>query len=70
MPLAALLPNTLYPAAISHVEPGSPAARAGVQAGWELLRANGRALTDVLAYRRELEHGDVTLQVRDPLNRR
>ena len=67
MPLAAPLPDTLYPAAISHVEPGSPAARAGVQAGWELLRANGRALTDVLAYRRELEHGDVTLQVRDPL---
>ena len=69
MPLAAPLPDTLYPAAISQVQPGSPAAHAGVRAGWELLRVNGRAVTDVLAYRRELEHGDVTLQVRDPLNR-
>ncbi len=68
MPVAATPPqDTLYPAAISHVQPGSPAAHAGVQAGWELLQVNGRAVTDVLAYRRELERGDVSLQVRDPL---
>ena len=67
MPLASPPLDTLYPAAISHVQPGSPAENAGVQAGWELLRVNGEAITDVLAYRRELERGDVTLLVRDPL---
>ena len=65
--LPAAPPAALYPAAISHVEPGSPAAQAGVRAGWELLRVNGEGVTDVLAYRRELERGEVTLSARDPL---
>ena len=67
MPLAAPPPDALFPAAISHVAEGSPAHDAGVQAGWELLRINGEAVTDVLAYRRELERGDVSVQVRNPL---
>jgi len=61
------LHETLYPAAISHVHDGSPAHAAGVRVGWELLRVNGEAVTDVLAYRRELERGDVSLEARDPL---
>ncbi len=56
----------LTPAAIRAVEPGSAAARAGVLPGWELLRVNGRAIPDILAYRRELERGDVLLEARDP----
>lgn len=59
--------DILYPAAISSVAEDSPAHGAGVRAGWELLRVNGEAVTDVLAYRRELERGEVTVEVRDPL---
>lgn len=58
-------PPELTPATISAVEPGSPAARSGVEAGWELLRVNGRPVPDVLAYRRELERGEAWLEVRD-----
>ena len=68
MPLTASPPqDTLYPAAIAQVHEGSPAFAAGVRPGWELLRVNGEAVTDVLAYRRQLERGDVSLEVRDPL---
>jgi putative radical SAM enzyme (TIGR03279 family) len=71
MPLAAPPPQeTLYPALISEVHRDSPAYRAGVRPGWELLRVNGGAVTDILAYRRELARGEVTLQVRDPLSGR
>lgn len=56
----------ITPAAIRSVEPDSPAARAGVAAGWELLRVNGLGIPDVLAYRRELERGQARLEVRDP----
>jgi putative radical SAM enzyme (TIGR03279 family) len=56
--------ETLHPALISRVESDSAAARAGVQAGDSLLRVNNRAITDILAYRRELEVGNVTLEVR------
>jgi len=56
-----------YTAAISQVHPGSPAHQAGVRPGWELVRVNGEFVPDILAYRRELERGEVTLQTRDPL---
>ena len=56
-----------YTAAISAVRPGSPAERAGVKVGWELLQVNGAWIPDILAYRRELERGAATLRVRDPL---
>ena len=56
----------MTPAAISAVEAGSPAARAGVTTGWELLRVNGEAIPDVLAYRRELNSGLATIEVREP----
>ncbi|MEJ2666044.1 MAG: DUF512 domain-containing protein [Deinococcales bacterium] len=56
----------ITPALIRAVEPGSAAARAGVSAGWELLRVNGRAVPDILAYRRELERGTASLEARDP----
>jgi putative radical SAM enzyme (TIGR03279 family) len=59
-------PLEVTPATIVRVEPGSPAERAGVRRGWELLRVNGAAIPDVLAYRRELERGDVVVEVREP----
>ena len=60
---AATLQNSepLYPAPIKSVEPGSPADRAGVRPGDVLLRVNGEGVTDVLAYRHQLERGVVTL---------
>ena len=56
-----------YTAAVREVAPGSPAERAGVRPGWELVRVNGQWVPDVLAYRRELERGEVTLEARDPV---
>ncbi|MFO8150692.1 MAG: DUF512 domain-containing protein, partial [Trueperaceae bacterium] len=56
-----------FTAAVREVAPGSPAERAGVRAGWELVRINGQWVPDVLAYRRELERGEATLEARDPL---
>ncbi len=59
-------PVEVTPAGIVAVEAGSPASRAGVRPGWQLLRVNGRAIPDVLAYRRELERGDAEVEVRRP----
>ena len=59
-------PTGLFPATIVAVEAGSPAARAGVRPGWQLLRVNGHAIPDVLAYRRELERGDAEVEVCEP----
>ena len=50
----------LHPARIKRVEADSVADRAGVQAGDSLIRVNGNAITDILAYRRELENGAKT----------
>ena len=55
-----------YTAPVRQVAPGSPAAVAGVGAGWELVRINGRYVPDILAYRHELERGESTLEARDP----
>ncbi len=63
-------PLEVTPAAIVRVERGSAAERAGVRPGWELLRVNGCAIPDVLAYRRELERGDVAVEVREPTSGR
>jgi putative radical SAM enzyme (TIGR03279 family) len=52
---------------ISSVREDSPAYQAGVRAGWELVSVNGQEIPDILAYRRELEKGSVTLLARDPL---
>jgi putative radical SAM enzyme (TIGR03279 family) len=49
--------EVLHPARIKRVEADSVAARAGVQSGDALIRVNGNAITDILAYRRELENG-------------
>jgi putative radical SAM enzyme (TIGR03279 family) len=54
----------VYPALIKSVAADSPAALAGVEAGDVLLRVNGNAITDVLAYRRELNQGVAELEVR------
>ncbi len=59
-------PETVTPARVRAVVDGSVAQRAGVRAGWELLRVNGRVIPDVLAYRRELEHGEADLLLRPP----
>jgi putative radical SAM enzyme (TIGR03279 family) len=53
-----------YVASVRAVAAGSPAARAGVEAGWELVRINGQWVPDVLAYRRELERGRAVLELR------
>ncbi len=53
----------VYPAKIKAVSANSPAALAGTVPGDALLRVNGNAVSDILAYRRELERGDVTLQM-------
>ncbi len=53
-----------YVAPVRSVAAGSPAARAGVEAGWELVRINGQWVPDVLAYRRELERGRAVLEMR------
>ena len=55
-----------HTAPVRQVAPGSPAAVAGVGAGWELVRINGRWVSDILAYRHELERGESTLEARDP----
>ena len=56
----------IFPAPIKTVEPGSPAELAGVRPGDVLLRVNGEGVTDVLAYRHQLERGVVTLEVARP----
>jgi putative radical SAM enzyme (TIGR03279 family) len=48
------------------VTPGSPAARAGVREGWELLQVGEKWIPDILAYRRELQRGEAELVVRSP----
>lgn len=47
------------------VTPDSPAARAGVEPGWRLIEVAGAEIPDILAYRRELERGEVTLTLED-----
>ncbi len=64
MTLALEMPQAVHPALVSRVEPDSAAHRADVQIGDELLRVNGNAITDILAYRRELEVGIATLELR------
>ncbi|PYE55725.1 putative radical SAM enzyme (TIGR03279 family) [Deinococcus yavapaiensis KR-236] len=56
----------IYPAQIKSVEPGSPADRAGVQPGDQLLRVNGQGVTDLLAYRHLLTQGEATLEIARP----
>ncbi len=55
-----------YVAPIREVAPGSPAAAAGVAAGWSLVSVNEAWVSDVLAYRRELAKGEATLVACDP----
>ncbi|MBA2665830.1 MAG: DUF512 domain-containing protein [Trueperaceae bacterium] len=55
-----------YVATIRDVTPGSAAAKAGVGAGWSLVRVNGAWIPDVLAYRRELAVGDAVLEAAGP----
>ena len=50
-------PILLHPALIKRVDADSVADRAGVKAGDSLILVNGNAITDILAYRRELENG-------------
>jgi putative radical SAM enzyme (TIGR03279 family) len=54
-------------APISSIREDSPAYLAGIRAGWELVSVNGQEITDILAYRRELETGTVKIVARDPL---
>ena len=54
-------------AQVHRVVPGSPADRAGVRPGWRLVDVAGVEIPDILAYRRELERGEVTLRLEDDL---
>ena len=59
-------PESVTPALIRAVEVGSPAYRAGVKAGWQLLTVNDAVIPDVLAYRRELAGGTAEIEVQAP----
>ena len=61
-------PEEVYPAPIKSVEVGSAAERAGVRPGDQLLRVNGQAVTDVLAYRHLLSQGKATLEISRPVS--
>lgn len=61
--------GSVYPAPIKSVEVGSPADRAGVRPGDQLLRINGEAVTDILAYRHKLSQGKAVLEVIRPHER-
>lgn len=58
--------DAVYPAPIKAVEAGSPAERAGVRPGDQLLRVNGEAVTDILAYRHKLSQGKAVLEISRP----
>ncbi|WP_216328134.1 DUF512 domain-containing protein [Deinococcus aestuarii] len=62
-------PGQVYPAPVKTVEPGSPAEQAGVRPGDLLLRVNGEAVTDVLAYRHHLSQGRAVLEMSRPVAR-
>jgi S1-C subfamily serine protease len=49
------------PARVVAVAPGSPAARAGVRAGDEVVTLNGEALRDVIRYQLQADEPDVEL---------
>ncbi|MFN8509018.1 MAG: DUF512 domain-containing protein [Deinococcaceae bacterium] len=55
--------DQIYPAHIKEVLPSSPAERAGVRPGDQLLLVDGEPITDILAYRNKLERGRVTLTI-------
>lgn len=59
-------PGEVYPAQIKSVQAGSPAETAGVRPGDQLLRVNGHAVTDILAYRALLETGRAVLEISRP----
>ncbi len=58
---------TIPTASISSIRKDSPAYKAGIRAGWELVSVNGESIPDILAYRRELGKGTAHIKVKDPL---
>ena len=50
-------------ARVSTVAPGSPAARAGLVAGDEILSVNGEAIRDVIRYQIQSDEADVELEI-------
>ena len=51
---------------ITSVDPGSPAARAGIRAGWQLVRIGGEIVIDILDYEALSAERRLTLELRDP----
>jgi len=57
-------PGSVNPARVDAVAPGSPAARAGVAVGDEVLAVNGEVLRDVIAYQIQVDAPHVELELR------
>jgi putative radical SAM enzyme (TIGR03279 family) len=57
-------PGPMPAARVDAVAPGSPAARAGVIVGDEVLAVNGEAVRDVIAYQIQVDGADVELDLR------
>ncbi len=57
-------PGSMPAARVDAVAPGSPAARAGVIVGDEVLAVNGEAVRDVIAYQIQVDGAEVELDLR------
>src|SRR5690348_625843 len=57
-------PGPMVAARVEAVAPGSPAARAGVVVGDEVVAVNGEPVRDVIAYQLQADGAEVDLELR------